>query len=801
MPTTRPLLLGLALGFALSLAPGCPAPPAQPAPTCSDGVHNGGEADVDCGGPCGPCAEGLRCGGATDCASAVCQKGLCRPPGCADGQRNGAETDVDCGGPCPPCAEGQACADAGDCRTRLCGDRRCLALPCGDGLRDGTESDVDCGGVCATCGPGRACATATDCGSRACRDGGCTAPACTDGVRNGAETDLDCGGGCPGCAEGLSCDAGADCRSGACQGATCRPASCSDGVRDGLESDVDCGGPCVPCALGQGCRATADCRAPAHAAVGCDAGLCVPGPCVGEYRDCNQALSDGCEAFMGSTATCRACATVCQGPHANYTCESAGCFFASCAPGFGDCDHTENTGCETPLSTLTDCGACGVACAVAHGQPTCTTGQCLVASCQAGYSDCDADAGNGCEVDRASDPAHCGACGQACVPGPNVTQVACVGGACAVAGCDAGSGNCDGDPATGCEQSLTTSVLHCGACNATCTAPPHGQPACAAGVCGLGTCDPGYGNCDTNPGNGCETNTQVTLAHCGGCGQACAPAHATAAACDAGTCLPVTCAAGWGDCDGVASNGCEVDLTSTATHCNACGTACAAGRVCLGGACQPTACAQLPPTTATGVQTLYSNGTAYQAFCDFDVPGDGGWTLVMKINGNNTTFAYGAALWTDTNTLAAASTDLSQTEAKFASALTTPFTEMKAAMIDGAQTRTITFSTGTKGSLRAALTGAAATASNTSAGPAAWKSLVASPQLQPNCNREGLNVAAAGWSVRVGIISNEQNDCNTPDSFIGFGSNQAAVPTGSLCSFNCTGAACTTKTFGYLYVR
>jgi hypothetical protein len=30
-------------------------------PTCSDGIQNGGETDVDCSGPCARCANGKRC--------------------------------------------------------------------------------------------------------------------------------------------------------------------------------------------------------------------------------------------------------------------------------------------------------------------------------------------------------------------------------------------------------------------------------------------------------------------------------------------------------------------------------------------------------------------------------------------------------------------------------------------------------------------------------------------------------------------------------------------------------------------
>ena len=47
--------------------------------TCDDGLHNGDEGGVDCGGSCPDCAT------------------------CRDGVRNGDETGPDCGGSCPGC--------------------------------------------------------------------------------------------------------------------------------------------------------------------------------------------------------------------------------------------------------------------------------------------------------------------------------------------------------------------------------------------------------------------------------------------------------------------------------------------------------------------------------------------------------------------------------------------------------------------------------------------------------------------------------------------------------------------------
>jgi hypothetical protein len=47
-------------------------------PTCSDGVKNGAETDVDCGGLCVPCGDGLKCMNDFDCKSGVCQSGSCQ---------------------------------------------------------------------------------------------------------------------------------------------------------------------------------------------------------------------------------------------------------------------------------------------------------------------------------------------------------------------------------------------------------------------------------------------------------------------------------------------------------------------------------------------------------------------------------------------------------------------------------------------------------------------------------------------------------------------------------------------------
>jgi hypothetical protein len=45
--------------------------------SCTDGVQNGSESDVDCGGSCPRCGNGKRCSTHQDCVSAKCGAGRC----------------------------------------------------------------------------------------------------------------------------------------------------------------------------------------------------------------------------------------------------------------------------------------------------------------------------------------------------------------------------------------------------------------------------------------------------------------------------------------------------------------------------------------------------------------------------------------------------------------------------------------------------------------------------------------------------------------------------------------------------
>jgi hypothetical protein len=297
--------------------------------------------------------------------------------------------------------------------------------------------------------------------------------------------------------------------------------------------------------------------------------------------DCDNDPSNGCEADLQATlANCGACGTACGETNATAACVAGTCQI-TCAAGFGNCDGDAANGCETDLSaTPAHCGSCGQACDSGNGTASCTTGTCGIA-CNAGFADCDGDPANGCEVTLATDASHCGACGTVC--SANNGAPTCSNGLCVTA-CDAGFANCDGSAANGCEVQLASDPAHCGACGTACNST-NGTATCSASTCGI-TCNAGFGNCDGNATNGCEVNLSADPAHCGGCGTVCNSTNGTAT-CTASTC-GISCGAGFGNCDGNAANGCEVTLASDLLHCGSCGTACGTANAvaaCSAGAC------------------------------------------------------------------------------------------------------------------------------------------------------------------------------------------------------------------------
>ena len=129
-------------------------------------------------------------------------------------------------------------------------------------------------------------------------------------------------------------------------------------------------------------------------------------------------------------------------------------------------------------------------------------------------------------------------------------------------------------------------------------------------------------------------------------------------------------------------------------------------------------------------------------------------------------------MWTDKkdHNTSAGKTLLDHQETKLPTYWSTPFTKICLAMKIGHQVNSIVINKQAN-SLHSLI--ADGNYRSTSLGRHTWKKLIGQQaSLQRNCNREGFN---SGWwlpshsKARIGIVSNEQNDCNSPDSRIGFG--------------------------------
>jgi hypothetical protein len=342
-----------------------------------------------------------------------------------------------------------------------------------------------------------------------------------------------------------------------------------------------------------GCKSSTACTPCAipHATVKCDpaTGKCVIGQCQVPWADCNGDATDGCETNVeGDPTHCGDCSTNCiatLGP--NWICDAGQCVVNDCVPPTTlDCDKDKANGCEVDsLSDPNNCLFCGNKCDLANAIGTCAAQKCIVVSCKPGYQNCDGVDANGCETKVDSDPGNCGACGTVCdatngVPG-------CAGSVCGIV-CNSGFGNCDGNPANGCEVTFASDPSHCGGCGQLCT-PQNGTAACTGGACSYGTCSGTFADCDGNSTNGCETNTQSDPSHCGACSNACtAPANATAK-CTGGACS-FDCNPGFATCGGASC----VDILNDPANCGAGCVACGGppsgngDPACQNGACTAT---------------------------------------------------------------------------------------------------------------------------------------------------------------------------------------------------------------------
>jgi hypothetical protein len=335
--------------------------------------------------------------------------------------------------------------------------------------------------------------------------------------------------------------------------------------------------------------ASAACELP-NAVTACSGGKCLIASCKGGFRNCDDDAKNGCEAPADDVNNCGTCGHRCELLHADVACKKDKCVEVGCKSGFDDCDDDES-GCETSATTLTNCAACGLSCTegdVANAKPTCERGFCGVGECFMGYGDCNKAPGDGCEEPLAS-LEHCGACGETCDLAGSEDD--CSAGVCLAGACSDGYDDCDGNKANGCES--LSADANCGGCGKTCDgslANVDGA-SCDEEKCKL-DCKRDFGDCDEDPGTGCETPV-TTRDRCGDCDTPCSIKNAIAT-CGTGECTFVRCLPGFGDCNDDVSpdDGCETPL-DTLANCGACDKKCDKAS-CGGGVCTAADCSQPP---------------------------------------------------------------------------------------------------------------------------------------------------------------------------------------------------------------
>ena len=216
-------------------------------------------------------------------------------------------------------------------------------------------------------------------------------------------------------------------------------------------------------------------------------------------------------------------------------------------------------------------------------------------------------------TDTGSDIANCGACGNACT-GKN-TSASCVGGKCQNGACNAGYGDCNNNPADGCEANLHVDKANCMACGMACNFK-NAVSSCADG-CYIAACNFGYDDCNSDPGDGCETSVLADAKNCGACGTACGFVSNAQVGCVNAACQIQKCNFGYADCNGTLMDGCEIATASDKANCGQCGKACNQGQVCINSVCTCPPC-NFPNAASACVNDNCALGACNEGFGNCD---------------------------------------------------------------------------------------------------------------------------------------------------------------------------------------
>ncbi|MBR4985350.1 MAG: hypothetical protein IKY83_06405 [Proteobacteria bacterium] len=487
-----------------------------------------------------------------ECICAKSWEATCHKDG-ADYCINPASDDKHCGAPlkraCEDIPEYQ-CSPSQQCENGTCVCREGFAS-CDNKCIDGSMHDDHCGakGKCNDPNESSENYAGKECGSNAyCTKSEC---ACDDGyiMCNGSCISPSNNAYCGASLQNDVCNKGVDCTTEArksCQKQAngSYQCACDSGY-------VECDGKCIdPTTSSQYCGAKGNCK--------------------GDNKDSTNYKGEKCEMICADStckSTCMSEDVLCETSSNEKGCIKQSRYNLKVEP--GNCTACDDEHCpdlaitdnkyfyedrcwkkddSNRLHTDTNCSECGdtckggKTCQYKSGKYTCDcpTGTSLCGeicvdleklhktdckTCMEGWADCQTTADDGCETRITDDKNNCGQCGNNCdrnLSDKHVSNITCSSGICQFNACESGYGDCDNNTQNGCETDLT-SMENCGSCGNSCDSQPEWKNytiSCVNSNC-IKECSTGYKDCDGKESNGCETNISSDVRNCGKCGNMC----------------------------------------------------------------------------------------------------------------------------------------------------------------------------------------------------------------------------------------------------------------------------------------
>ena len=314
--------------------------------------------------------------------------------------------------------------------------------------------------------------------------------------------------------------------------------------------------------------------------------------CDGIDNDCDGEVDEGLEGALAANqvGVCAGARLVCGGVSGwvepDYTelalYESAE---SLCDALDNDCDGEVDEGLTAPLATK-QLGVCGGAVKVCMGsegwqEPDFSEHsddyQSIETWCDGLDNDCDGledefylvDGGitytdlDGTSGLKLGDSCGVGACSGGTVVCQNLNSLMCttVGNATSET-CDSADNDCDGLTDEG--FNLDSDASNCGACGNICEQPAGTVSVCVSGSCGVTNCtDNNLADCDGVLSNGCEIDLLNDNNNCGACGNVCDLPNSNSSCNGSGTCSFDSCDSGYCDANTNPADGCEMSLEAS----------------------------------------------------------------------------------------------------------------------------------------------------------------------------------------------------------------------------------------------